>query len=110
MPVITEGHFLNHLSFYFSGHCNLANYSQPGVRLDSNFVLQEKIKNHDLTQQQRGLFVRRHSQNNSVLSKKFLSYLAIVDLTMVFFQKVLLIPGKFLFNITIYSMLNSLSL
>ena len=67
--------------FSFSGHCNLANYSQPGVHLDSNFVLQEKIKNHDLTQQQRGLFVRRHSQNNSVLSKKFLSYLAIVDLT-----------------------------
>ena len=105
MPVITEatvGHFLNHLSFYFSGHCNLANYSQPGVRLDSNFVLQEKIKNHDLTQQQRGLFVRRHSQNNSVLSKKFLSYLAIVDLTMAFFQKVLLIPGNFIFNVTIY--------
>ena len=45
--------------FFSSGHCNLANYSQSQVLLDSNLVLQGKVKTHDFSQKlQKGpLFV-----------------------------------------------------
>ena len=47
--------------FFSSGHCNLANYSQSQVLLDSNLVLQGKVKKgkvktHDFSQKlQKGL-------------------------------------------------------
>ena len=49
--------------FFSSGHCNLANYSQSQVLLDSNLVLQGKVKKgkvktHDFSQKlQKGLFL-----------------------------------------------------
>ena len=42
--------------FFSSGHCNLANYSQSQILLDSNLVLQGKVKTHDFSQKlQKGL-------------------------------------------------------
>ena len=51
---------------FSSGHCNLANYSQSQVLLDSNMVLQGKVKTRDFAQKhQKGLFLSAYYKSYS---------------------------------------------